>query len=213
MLGNDGFPRHALAQGFDLDSEVDEIRRKHAAPPIKPSDTLSRAGETARGAVDEAAQHLTAFEERQFAQMRQAMQRAIEDVRRIRAGGSLGGAQGQCAPGPRCQALGNRVSGYISQIEAQNNAAIASANAENARGRPFARGPGISTVATQAYCVQMAAAEVSRACADELRRNGRPDCADLAYRQADSLIETARGAAASANASRTRDGDLRCPKQ
>lgn len=79
-----------------------------------------------------------------------------------------------CSPGPTCAAAGQRVQAYVAQIQSRIG------------------GAGIATAAHLNYCVMMVAAELNRACADELRAAGHNECADLADRQKDEFLNNAR---------------------
>lgn len=71
----------------------------------------------------------------------------------------------QCAAGPKCTAQGNKMAALIEKQKLRLGMDSA------------------SEAALGAFCVNWAQAELARFCGDELKKLGRPDCADLAYQQ------------------------------
>ena len=69
-----------------------------------------------------------------------------------------------CSEGPKCASVSARAQDYLSTLSSTS---------------------GINDSATQAYCMNMVAAEVASFCASELRQMGNADCANLAEQQAE----------------------------
>jgi hypothetical protein len=82
---------------------------------------------------------------------------------------------GQCAPGPRCDALQQRatpiVQGYASGLT-----------------------PSVNSAAMVAFCTGTVTAEVLRNCAAELHEMGRPDCARMVEADMQSFTQMAQQA-------------------
>jgi hypothetical protein len=175
----------AAGQEYDrlLSPMVDDVHGRNRPAPVTPGSVISGAEAAARQAADEAERQLEDFDRRQRQRMEETMRRLAEQLRPS----GQGGVGGQCSPGPRCQAAGQRSQSFLAGMERRLSAQQARMSA-NPRLAGGARG-----AADVAYCTQMVGAEISRVCADEQRAMGREDCARQAYAQRDELLRAAQG--------------------
>ncbi|CAO3379587.1 hypothetical protein [Azospirillum argentinense] len=96
-----------------------------------------------------------------------------------RVSGQSTGNPDNCRAGPLCLSVGKQIEPYITKMTNRLNSGGGARAAE---------------AGALAYCVQMVTAEAGNVCGKELEQSGEYYCADLAYQQRDSLIETAAGA-------------------
>jgi hypothetical protein len=79
----------------------------------------------------------------------------------------------QCSMGPKCTAISARVEAYVNRVQS---------------GTPTGS---IHNAAMSAFCINEVGADASNACAAELTKMGRPDCAEQARAQAREYLNVA----------------------
>lgn len=90
----------------------------------------------------------------------------------------------QCVAGPKCNAASAKATTYMERLKS---------------GLTLRGGYAADAAATNS-CGMEVAAEVNRACANEMRAMGREDCAGQAYAQADQFKKSAAQSRAASNA-------------